>query len=85
MPRIAVGGFQHETNTFAPWQLTQKFLPLLKKAKGLANIVNVSSGAGSLASQTGGTPAYSLSKLALNGLTIQLAHKLRPYKIKVNT
>lgn len=73
------------TNTFAPWEISQKFLPLLKKTNGTANIVNVSSGSGALASQTGGTPGYSLSKLALNGLTIQLANQLRSFNINVNS
>ena len=74
-----------ETNTFGPWQLTQSLLPLLRKGNHGANIVNVSSGSGALSSQTGGTPGYSLSKLALNGLTMQLANKLSPYNIRVNT
>lgn len=72
------------TNTFAPWELTQKFLPLLKSFHGIKNIVNVSSGSGALSSQNGGTPGYSLSKLALNGLTIQLANQLRSHYINVN-
>ena len=73
-----------ETNMFGPWQLTQAVLPLLQKSEHGANIVNVSSGAGASDAQTGGTPGYSLSKLALNGLTLQLANKLRPHGIRVN-
>lgn len=72
-----------ETNTIAPWNLIQSFLPLLKKSEN-ANIVNVSSGAGSWNSQNGNTPGYSLSKLALNGLTVQFAKSLRNTNIKVN-
>jgi len=59
------------------------FLPLLRKSPA-ARIVNVSSGSGSLASQTGGTPAYSISKLALNGLTLGFAQQLHSEKILVN-
>ena len=73
-----------ETNIFGPWQLAQAFLPLLQKSDKGANIINVSSGAGALDAQTGGTPGYSLSKLALNGLTLQLANKLGAYNIRVN-
>lgn len=73
-----------ETNTFAPWQLTQSMLPLLQKSKLGANVVNVSSGAGELSAQTGNTPGYSLSKLALNGLTLQLSNQLRNDNIRVN-
>jgi NAD(P)-dependent dehydrogenase (short-subunit alcohol dehydrogenase family) len=72
-----------ETNFFGAWRVTKAFLPLLR-ASGSARVVNVSSGAGSLASMTGGTPAYSTSKAALNALTIILAQELRAEKILVN-
>lgn len=72
-----------ETNFFGVWKMTQTFLPLLKKSKH-ASIVNVSSGAGSLDSMTGSAPGYSLSKLALNGLTMMLANELKSNKILVN-
>ncbi len=61
-----------KTNTLGAWRVTQAFVALLRQS-GHGRIVNVSSGAGELASMTGGTPAYSLSKLALNGLTLMLA------------
>ena len=72
-----------ETNTFAPWQLIQSFLPLLKKSKA-GRIVNVSSGSGAFSSQNGQTPGYSLSKYALNGLTLQFAQALQRDGILVN-
>ena len=68
----------HETfsvNTLGPWRVTQAMLPLLRTSKH-GRVVNVSSGAGALASMTGSTPAYSLSKIALNGLTMMLANSL---------
>lgn len=64
-----------ETNVFALWRLTQALLPLLQKSAH-PRVVNVSSESGALASMTGGTPGYSLSKLALNGLTQMLASQL---------
>lgn len=73
-----------ETNLMGPWQTIQEMLPLLKKSKG-ASIVNVSSGAGSLSSQTGDRPGYSISKLALNGLTLQFSRLLREEKILINS
>ena len=73
-----------ETNLMAPWQIIQEMLPLLRKSNG-ANIVNVSSGAGSLASQTGDRPGYSISKLALNGLTLQFSRLLKDDKILINS
>jgi len=71
------------TNTFGPWRMAQTFLPLLRKSDH-PRIVNVSSEAGSLASMGGGTPAYSLSKAALNALTRMLAAELRNDGILVN-
>jgi NAD(P)-dependent dehydrogenase (short-subunit alcohol dehydrogenase family) len=47
-------------------------------------IVNVSSESGSLASMGGGTPAYSVSKAALNALTRVLAGELAGTGILVN-
>ena len=73
-----------ETNLMGPWQTIQEMLPLLKESQG-ANVVNVSSGAGSLASQTGDRPGYSVSKLALNGLTLQFSRLLKEEKILINS
>lgn len=73
-----------ETNVYGPWQLTQALLPLLR-AGGHQRIVNVSSGAGSLTEMTSGsTPAYSITKAALNALTRMLAADLRADGILVN-
>ncbi|GAA1984084.1 SDR family NAD(P)-dependent oxidoreductase [Catenulispora subtropica] len=72
-----------ETNVLGPWHLTQALLPLLRRGSH-QRIVNVSSEAGSLASMGGGTPAYSLTKAALNALTRMLASELRPEGILVN-
>lgn len=72
-----------ETNTFAPWQMIQTLLPLLRNSNA-GRIVNVSSGAGALNSQNGSTPGYSLSKLALNGLTLAFANHLKNDGILVN-
>jgi NAD(P)-dependent dehydrogenase (short-subunit alcohol dehydrogenase family) len=73
-----------ETNVYGPWQMVQAFLPLLKKSEH-PRIVNVSSGAGALTSMGGGTPAYSMSKAALNALTRMLAAELRRHGILVNS
>jgi NAD(P)-dependent dehydrogenase (short-subunit alcohol dehydrogenase family) len=47
-------------------------------------MVNVSSGAGSLASMSAGTPAYSTTKAAMNTLTRVLAAEVRDAGILVN-
>ena len=73
-----------DTNLLGAWRAALAFLPLLR-ARGSARIVNVSSEAGSLASMGGGTPAYSVSKTALNALTRMLAAELRPDGVLVNS
>ncbi len=55
------------------------------KKNGCGRIVNVSSGAGSLHYIQGGTPAYGISKVALNALTRKLAFELRGTGILVNS
>jgi NAD(P)-dependent dehydrogenase (short-subunit alcohol dehydrogenase family) len=72
-----------ETNLFGAWRTTQACLPLLRRSQH-GRIVNVSSGSGSLSSMGAGTPAYSVSKAALNALTRILAAELRGDGILVN-
>jgi NAD(P)-dependent dehydrogenase (short-subunit alcohol dehydrogenase family) len=73
-----------ETNLFGAWHTTQACLPLLRRSSH-GRIVNVSSGAGSLTRMGAGTPAYSVSKAALNALTRILAAELRSDGILVNS
>jgi NAD(P)-dependent dehydrogenase (short-subunit alcohol dehydrogenase family) len=76
-------------NLKAPWQVSLSFLSLLKKSRS-GRIVNVSSGAGSFADLTfgigtsSGVTSYSISKIALNALTVKLALELRESRILVN-
>jgi NAD(P)-dependent dehydrogenase (short-subunit alcohol dehydrogenase family) len=72
-----------EVNLLGAWQTSLTLLPLLR-ASHQGRIVNVSSEAGSLASMNGGTPAYNVSKAALNALTRMLASDLRRDRILVN-
>lgn len=73
-----------ETNTFGPWRVCKAFIPLMRRGN-YGRIVNVSSEAGSLTNMGGGTPAYSVSKAALNALTRMLAAELRGSGILVNS
>ncbi len=73
-----------DTNLIGPWRMAQAFIPLMKKNR-YGRIVNVSSGAGSFADQNGGTPGYSISKLASNGLTLALGRQLSNHNILVNS
>jgi NAD(P)-dependent dehydrogenase (short-subunit alcohol dehydrogenase family) len=72
-----------ETNVFGAWATTQALLPLLRRSTH-PRIVNVSSETGSISEMTGGTPAYAMSKAALNALTRMLAYELRADGVLVN-
>jgi len=72
-----------ETNLFGAWRTALALLPLLRRSPR-PRIVNVSSGSGSLADMSAGTPAYSVSKAALNALTRILAAELRSERVLVN-
>lgn len=66
-------------NTFAPLMLTRALLPNLRAGSG-RTVFNITSQLASLTNNTSGTStyAYRASKAALNMLTLQLAHELRP-------
>ena len=72
-----------ETNLFGTWRMSKAFVPLLRKSQH-PRIINVGSGAGSfgapeglLANQVANLPAYTISKLALNGLQIQVSSSMQ--------
>ncbi len=73
-----------ETNLFGAWRTTLALLPLLRRAGPSGRVVNVSSGGGSLSSMGAGTPAYHVTKAALNALTRTLAAELRGDGVLVN-
>ncbi len=70
-------------NTVGPWRTVVALADLLRPG---ARVVNVSSGAGSFGENAGagGTPAYAVSKAALDMLTVKLAADLRPRRVLVN-
>jgi NAD(P)-dependent dehydrogenase (short-subunit alcohol dehydrogenase family) len=79
-----------ETNLFGTWRMIKQMHPLLKQSKH-PRVVNITSGAGSFGHPIFGLgvhPAlltsYGLSKLVLNGLTVQLARQLKPEGILIN-
>ncbi|HVU94857.1 MAG TPA: SDR family NAD(P)-dependent oxidoreductase [Puia sp.] len=79
-----------ETNLFGAWRMIRRAVPLLMNSQAPC-VVNVSSGAGTFGDPVFGmahhpqqVPAYALSKLALNGLTVKLAGQLGAYGIMVN-
>jgi NAD(P)-dependent dehydrogenase (short-subunit alcohol dehydrogenase family) len=72
-----------DVNLFGAWRVTQALLPLLRSSSH-PRVVNVSSESGSIALMSGGRPAYSVSKAALNALTRMLAGELYRDGILVN-
>ena len=72
-----------ETNLFGPLQLAQAVVPLMK-ANRYGRIVNLSSGLGQLSEMGTGTPAYRISKTALNALTRIIAAEFRENNILAN-
>jgi NAD(P)-dependent dehydrogenase (short-subunit alcohol dehydrogenase family) len=73
-----------ETNVYGPLILCQVLIPLMRK-KNYGRVVNISSGLGQLSEMGGGTPAYRMSKTALNALTRTLAAELKGTNILVNS
>jgi len=70
-----------ETNTLGALRVTRAFVPLLAKSKA-PRVVNVSSGGGQLTGGADGwSPAYCISKTALNGVTSQLATALPKFAV----
>jgi NAD(P)-dependent dehydrogenase (short-subunit alcohol dehydrogenase family) len=70
----------YEVNVFGLLDITQKFLPLIRLARG--RIINISSTASNAVAPFHGP--YSSSKLALNGLTDSLRLELKPLGVKVS-
>jgi NAD(P)-dependent dehydrogenase (short-subunit alcohol dehydrogenase family) len=72
-----------DTNVFGVVDVCRVFAPEMVRA-GYGRIVNVSSGAGQLATMSTYAPAYSISKAALNAFTRILAHTYRDSGVLVN-
>src|SRR4051794_31020970 len=65
-----------DTNVFGMVEVCRAFVPDMARAK-YGRVVNVSSGAGQLATMSDYAPAYSMSKAAVNAFTRILAHACR--------
>jgi NAD(P)-dependent dehydrogenase (short-subunit alcohol dehydrogenase family) len=61
-----------EANFFGPFRTCSLLVPAMVE-RGYGRVVNVSSGAGQITEMTSYSPAYSMSKAALNALTRQFA------------
>jgi NAD(P)-dependent dehydrogenase (short-subunit alcohol dehydrogenase family) len=72
-----------EINFVGAWRTCRAFVPAMMRA-GYGRVVNVSSGYGSFNEGLEGPAAYSVTKAALNALTLKLAHAVDGRRIKVN-
>ena len=72
-----------ETNVFGVINVCRTFVPEMVRRR-YGRVVNVSSGAGQLATMSTYTPAYSMSKTALNAFTRILASTYRGAGVLVN-
>jgi NAD(P)-dependent dehydrogenase (short-subunit alcohol dehydrogenase family) len=72
-----------QVNFHAPVELIRELVPGMN-ARRYGRIVNVSSGWGSFAEGLSGPAAYSISKAALNALTLSLSKDL-PKNVKINS
>jgi NAD(P)-dependent dehydrogenase (short-subunit alcohol dehydrogenase family) len=73
-----------ETNVFGAVRMCREVVPLMKKLR-YGRIVNMSSGLGQLHQMGEGSPAYRVSKAALNALTKTLAAEVAGSGILVNS
>ena len=73
-----------ETNLFGAVRMCREVVPLMAKLR-FGRIVNISSGLGQLHQMGEGSPAYRVSKAALNALTRTLAAEVAGTGILVNS
>ncbi|MBC7542637.1 MAG: SDR family NAD(P)-dependent oxidoreductase, partial [Candidatus Sericytochromatia bacterium] len=77
-----VMGDAYEIHVFSPMALIRACVPAMIAA-GYGRVVNVSSGLGQMSDGLGGAAPYSMTKAALNALTLQTANETKG-NIKVN-
>jgi NAD(P)-dependent dehydrogenase (short-subunit alcohol dehydrogenase family) len=73
-----------ETNLFGAVRMCREVVPLMQRV-AYGRIVNISSGLGQLTQIGAGSPAYRVSKAALNALTATLAAEVKGTGILVNS
>lgn len=73
-----------ETNLLGAVRMCREVVPRMRKLR-YGRIVNISSGLGQLQKMTAGSPAYRVSKAALNALTRTLADEVAGSGILVNS
>jgi len=82
--RTSVWRETFETNLFGAVRLCREVVPLMQKV-AYGRIVNLSSGLGQVSKMGAGSPAYRVSKAALNAFTATLAAEVKGSGILVNS
>lgn len=72
-----------EVNLLGPWRLCKHFVPKMIE-QGYGRVVNVSSGSGSMEKSSNGAPIYSISKAAINMLTVKIAEATSGTDVLIN-
>ncbi|MBU2977004.1 SDR family NAD(P)-dependent oxidoreductase [Alteromonas sp. C1M14] len=73
-----------QVHVYGPLCLIQQVLPAMVE-KNYGRIVNLSSGYGSFEQGINGPTAYSVSKAALNALTVNIANSVDAANVKINS
>ena len=73
-----------ETNVFGALRMCREVIPHMEKMR-YGRVVNISSGMGQMHQMGAGSPAYRVSKAALNALTCTLAAEVKGTGILVNS
>ena len=73
-----------ETNLFGAVRMCREVVPLMQRV-AYGRVVNISSGLGQMSKMGEGSPAYRVSKTALNALTATLAAEVKGSGILVNS
>lgn len=71
-------------NVLGAWRMINAFVAMMKSSD-YGRIINMSSGLGAFDDMGSGTPAYSISKAALNALTVKVANNLHGSNILINS
>ena len=72
-----------DTNTLGAFRMLQHTLPMMN-AQGYGRVVDVSTGMAGLTEMNGGSPAYRISKTALNAVT-RIFHAEAEQNVKINS
>ena len=82
--RTAIWRETFETNLFGAVRMCREVVPLMERVR-YGRVVNMSSGLGQVSKMGAGSPAYRVSKAALNAFTATLAAEVKAAGILVNS